>query len=140
MDGPDEPAIMRAETPKLVQGIEHTAIAGKDIAALAEWYVDTLGFTVNYKSANAIFVRAPDGTMIELIHADSDRGEQTTKTQGIRHLALTVKGFDNAVAALRAKNVQFVSEPVESKGNKVVFFTDPEGNYLHLLERATPLA
>lgn len=130
---------MGAETLKLVQGIEHTAIAGKDIAALADWYVNTLGFTVNYKSANAIFVKAPNGTMIELIHADSDRGEQTLKTQGIRHLALTVTGFDEAVAALRARNVNFISEPAESKGNKVVFFTDPEGNYLHLLERGVPL-
>ena len=131
---------MRVETLKLVQGIEHTAIASRDIAALAAWYVGTLGFTINYQSANAIFVKAPNGTMIEFIHADSDRGGQTLKTQGIRHLALTVTAFEDAVATLRAKNVNFVSEPSESKGNKIVFFTDPEGNYLHLLQRATPLA
>ena len=130
---------MRGERLKLIQGIEHTAIAGKDIAALASWYVATLGFTINYQSANAIFVKASNGTMIELIHADSDRGEQTLKTQGIRHLALTVTDFEGAVATLRAKGATLISEPVESKGNKIVFFTDPEGNYLHLLQRATPL-
>lgn len=123
----------------MIKGIEHTAIAASDIQALADWYVATLGFVINYQSANAIFVKAPDGTMIEIIHAESERGSQTLKTQGIRHLALAVNDFEATYAGLRDKNVQFVSEPQESKGNKVVFFTDPEGNYLHLLYRATPL-
>jgi hypothetical protein len=35
--------------------------------------------------------------------------------------------------------VKFLSEPVDAKGNKVVFFTDPEGNILHLIQRASPL-
>ena len=123
----------------MIKGIEHTAIAGKDIAALAEWYVSVLGFVINYQSANAIFVKAPDGTMIELIHADADRGAQSLKTQGIRHMCIAVTEFDDVYESLRQKGVQFLGDPKESKGNKVVFFTDPEGNYLHLLERATPL-
>ena len=123
----------------MIRGIEHTAIAAANIEALAGWYVDTLGFVINYQSANAIFVKAPDGTMIEIIRAEGDRGPQTMKTQGIRHMALTVTDFDAVLAGLREKNVNFVSEPEDKKGNKVVFFTDPEGNYLHLLQRAAPL-
>jgi catechol 2,3-dioxygenase-like lactoylglutathione lyase family enzyme len=123
----------------MIKGIEHTATAASDLEALADWYVSTLGFVVNYHSANAIFVKAPDGSMIEIIRAEGDRGPQTLKTQGIRHLALAVDNFESAYENLRAKNVAFVSEPAESKGNKVVFFTDPEGNYLHLLYRSTPL-
>ena len=124
----------------MIHGIEHTAIAANDIGTLASWYVDVLGFIINYQSENAIFVKAPDGTMIELIRADAPRGEQAMKTQGIRHLALTVRDFDAAYARLKEKNVNMVTEPEEKKGNRVVFFTDPEGNYLHLLQRATPLA
>jgi glyoxylase I family protein len=123
----------------MITGIEHTAIASTDIAALADWYVDTLGFEINYKSAGAIFVRAENGTMLELIHAEGDRPATTTKTPGIRHLALTVSDFDTAFVRLTAKGVHFITEPMESKGNRVVFFTDPEGNILHLLQRATPL-
>jgi catechol 2,3-dioxygenase-like lactoylglutathione lyase family enzyme len=123
----------------MIRGIEHTAIAASDMQALADWYVATLGFVINYQSANAIFVKAPDGTMIEIIRADGDRAGQTLKTPGIRHLALAVDDFESAYAALQTKSVQFISEPLESKGNKVVFFADPEGNYLHLLYRATPL-
>jgi glyoxylase I family protein len=123
----------------VIKGIEHTAIAAVDIAALADWYVQALGFKINYSSPNATFVKAPDGTMIEIIRAEGERGGQTLKTPGLRHLALAVDDFDSVYADLRAKGVSFVGEPLGSKGNKVVFFTDPEGNYLHLLQRGTPL-
>jgi catechol 2,3-dioxygenase-like lactoylglutathione lyase family enzyme len=124
----------------VIKGIEHAAIAAVNAAALADWYVSVLGWTINYKSSNAIFVKSADGSMIEIIHAEGDRGEQTLKTAGLRHLALAVDDFDKVYADLKAKNVQFVSEPQESRGNKVVFFTDAEGNYLHLIQRAAPLA
>ena len=123
----------------MVKGIEHTAIAAADAAALADWYVSVLGFTVNYRSANAIFVKASDGSMIEIINAEGDRSDQTLKTPGIRHMAIAVTDFDTVYAGMKEKNVSFLGEPQESKGNKVVFFTDPEGNYLHLLQRANPL-
>ncbi|MEP7364551.1 MAG: VOC family protein [Acidobacteriota bacterium] len=123
----------------MITGIEHTAIASHDIAALARFYTDVLGFVINYQSPNAIFVKSPNGVMLELIHADEDRGPQTMKTQGIRHIALAVADFDAAYQRLKDHSVTFLAEPQESKGNKVVFFADPDGNYLHLLYRATPL-
>jgi len=123
----------------MITGIEHTAIAANDIAALADWYVDMLGFEINYKSAGAIFVRAENGTMLELIHAEGDRPGTTMKTPGIRHLALTVEDFDAAYVRLSSRGIHFITEPMENKGNRVVFFTDPEGNILHLLQRAVPM-
>ena len=123
----------------MIQGIEHTAIASIDIAALADWYVGVLGFEEIYRSPNAIFIKARNGTMIELIHAEGDRPQQGLKTPGVRHLALTVSDFDSALKELRNKNVTFLSEPQDSKGNRTVFFTDPEGNILHLLHREKPL-
>lgn len=123
----------------MIKGIEHTAIAAANPAALADWYVATLGFEIVYRSANAIFVKAADGSLIEIIAADGERSEATPKTPGIRHLALTVTEFDSEYQRLRGLGVSFTGEPLESKGNKVVFFTDPEGNLLHLLERGTPL-
>jgi glyoxylase I family protein len=123
----------------VIQGIEHTAIAAADAATLADWYVDVLGFVVNYRSSNAIFVKASNGSMIEIIHSEGDRPAHSMKTPGLRHLALTVTDFDAAYEQLQNKKVSFLSQPQESKGNRTVFFTDPEGNILHLLYRATPL-
>lgn len=123
----------------MIEGIEHTAIAAKDAAGLAEWYSSTLGFQIVYRSANAIFVKAPGGSMIEFINAEGERHPQSMKTPGIRHIALTVTDFDAVYADLQSKSVRFEGEPSESKGNRVVFFLDPEGNILHLLQRAAPL-
>jgi hypothetical protein len=61
------------------------------------------------------------------------------KLPGLRHLALTADSFDDDYARLRAAGVSFLGEPQDSKGVKVVFFSDPEGNYLHLIQRTTPL-
>jgi len=123
----------------MIRGIEHTAIASPDPEALANWYADTLGFVINYRGSTAFFVKAPDGSMIEIIPAEGERSGNTLKSPGLRHLALAVTDFDAVYAGLQAKGVRFVSEPLAAKGNKVVFFTDPEGNYLHLLQRETPL-
>jgi glyoxylase I family protein len=123
----------------MVHGLEHTAIASPDSRKLAHWYVDHLGFVINYDSGQTLFVRAPNGSMLEIITAEGDRTEQTLKTPGIRHLAIAVDDFDNVYAGLKAKNVNFLAEPFEFKGNRVVFFTDGDGNYLHLLQRAEPL-
>jgi glyoxylase I family protein len=123
----------------MIQGIEHTAIAAADPQKLAAWYVEHLDFTINYNSGRTVFVKAPNGYMIEIISAEGERAPQTMKTPGIRHLAIAVKDFDAVYRRLQAAGVKFDGEPVTAKGNKVVFFADPEGNYLHLLEREKPL-
>lgn len=123
----------------MVRGLEHVAIASPEPPKLAQWYIDTLGFAVNYQSARTTFVKAPDGSMIEIITAEGPRPDQTSKQPGIRHLALTVDDFDSTYRDLRQKAVKFVDEPGGKGGVKTVFFEDPEGNLLHLIQRETPL-
>ena len=78
----------------MIQGIEHTAIASPNPQKLAEWYVQHLDFTINYQSGNAVFVKAQNGFMLEIIPAEGARGPQTMKDPGIRHLAIAVSDFD----------------------------------------------
>jgi glyoxylase I family protein len=123
----------------MVRGIEHVAIASPDPAALAQWYVEHLNFVINYQSPRTVFVKAPDGSMIEITTSEGDRIEQSLKQPGLRHLALTVDDFESTYDALKSKGVRFLDEPSDKKGVKTVFFTDPEGNVLHLIQRETPL-
>jgi len=126
----------------MVQGIEHTAIASADPAKLAQWYVDHLGFTINYKSANSKthFVKAADGSMIEIIESKgAATGVPGMKDPGIRHMALTVADFPAACERLKSLGVAFLSGPQTVDGNSIVFFTDCDGNILHLLHREKPL-
>ncbi len=122
-----------------IKGIEHAAIASPDPVKLAEWYVANLGFVINYQSKNATFVKAPDGSMIEMIASDGAPVPQKMKDPGLRHLALACDDFAGVVEKLRAAGTQFLTEPAASKGNQVVFFADPDGNILHLIQREQPL-
>jgi glyoxylase I family protein len=126
----------------MVKGIEHTAIASPDPERLAQWYVDHLNFRINYKSNNSRtrFVKADDGTMIEIIESKGPvPGTSGMRDAGIRHMAITVTDFDAEFARLQGLGVAFLSEKQTSGGNSTVFFTDCDGNILHLLHREKPL-
>src|SRR6476469_9970704 len=126
----------------MVSGIEHTAIASPDPRRLAQWYVEHLGFVIYYQSASSstCFVKAPDGSMIEIIESSGDLpAAPSMRDPGIRHMALTVADFDAAYEGLRAKSVHFLGDPEDKGGNRIVFFTDCDGNILHLLKRQKPL-
>lgn len=126
----------------MITGIEHTAIASPDPERLAQWYVDTLGFAINYRSSSSrtVFLKAPDGSMIEVIEAAGPGPASVgTNDPGFRHLALKVADFPDACRRLRECGVSFLGEPWTKAGNSVVFFLDPDGNILHLLHRQTPL-
>ena len=127
----------------MVHGIEHTALASPDPEKLAQWYVEQLGFAVVYHSpkSKTTFVKAPNGAMLEIVMCNgAPRPEQQLRDVGIRHLAIAVTDLDAVYGGLKSRGVEFVTEPETSKGVRVAFFTDPDGNYLHLIERETPLA
>lgn len=123
----------------MFQGLEHTAIASPDPARLAKWYVDNLEFVINYEYGGNYFVRAKNGTMLEIIPSEGPRGSNNFKDPGLRHLAIAVDDFDAAVAHLRAKGIPFLKEPHEIQGNRLAFFADADGNLLHLIARQQPL-
>jgi glyoxylase I family protein len=113
----------------MFKGLEHTAIASPDPRKLAEWYVEHLEFRINYEYAGNYFVRAQNGSMLEIIPSEGPRAEQKLKDEGIRHLAIDVDNFDQALSQLRSKNVHFYGEPFENQGNRLVFFADGDGNF-----------
>src|SRR4051794_40644366 len=126
----------------MVKGIEHTAIASPDPARLAQWYVDHLHFTINYKSENSPthFVKAADGSMIEIIESQGvASGTPRMRDPGLRHLAITVTEFDGEYQRLKGLGISFLSAPQTVGGNTTAFFTDCDGNILHLLHRERPL-
>ena len=123
----------------MFQGLEHTAIASPDPQKLAQWYVDHLDFVINYTYAGNYFVKAKNGSMLEIIPSEGERAAQKMKDPGIRHLAILVDDFDAASADLRNRGVQFLGEPINNQGNRLVFFADGDGNFVHLVHRLKPL-
>ena len=123
----------------MFRGLEHTAIASPDPRGLAEWYAGHLDFVINYEYAGNYFVRAANGTMLEIIPGKGELAPPRLDDPGIRHLAIDVDDFDAAHERLKAAGVRFLSEPMNKQGNRLLFFADRDGNILHLIQRERPL-
>ena len=123
----------------MFKGLEHTAIASPNPEALANWYVKYLEFHINFTYDGNYFVKAENGTMLEIIPSIGERGSNQMKDPGIRHLAIAVDDFDTAHEKLKGQGVHFLGEPFLTKGNRLVFFADGDGNIVHLIHRETPL-
>ena len=123
----------------MFKGLEHTAIASPNPAKLAQWYVDHLEFHINFTYDGNYFVKASNGTMLEIIPSIGERGSNQMKDMGIRHLAIAVDDFDGAHQHLRSHGVHFLGEPFNNQGNRLVFFADGDGNIVHLIHREKPL-
>ena len=123
----------------MFNGLEHTAIASPDPRRLAEWYVAHLEFRINFEYDGNFFVRAKNGSMLEIIPSEGDRPSNRMRDPGIRHFAIEVEDFDAGYAKLQSQSVTFLGGPYENQGNRLVFFADCDGNILHLISRPQPL-
>jgi glyoxylase I family protein len=123
----------------MFRGLEHTAIASPDPRMLAEWYAQNLDFVINFEYAGNYFVRAANGSMLEIIPGKGALTPPQMDDPGIRHLAIDVDDFDAAHERLKAAGVHFLSEPMNKQGNRLLFFADRDGNILHLIHRERPL-
>ena len=129
----------------MIRSVEHMAIAAKDTAGLARWYVDTLGFQVVVDGGpnGTWFVGPPEGeALVEIVRAtETPRHDREQNDPGWSHLAFTVTDFDAVVKSLKDKGVQFSgSMPMGNPGERrLAFFPDGEGNLLQIVQRPTPL-
>ena len=112
-------------------GIEHVGlhpagkVGGKEIA---QWYVDTFGFT-GTEGASSFFLSSAGAGRIEVMKAPvSDKP----------HIAIRVANFELACSILKGKGIE-LEEPKIRSDAKSVFLkgADPAGNRVHLLWNKT---
>ncbi|MCC7496405.1 MAG: VOC family protein [Bryobacterales bacterium] len=126
----------------MIQGIEHAALASLDPDSLAAWYIKTLDFVLEDHNAATrnFFIRSKDGSRIEIILAARSAGVPEMKDTGMRHMAIISDDFDADFARIKAAGAPLLTGAEIRGGNRVVFFRDPDGNVLHLIQRPIPLA
>ena len=130
-----------------IKSLEHVAVAYRDTDAAAQWYCDVLGFEIALKfnnpgnDANFYFVRDPAGTcFIEIIAMPEGDETQLGDIRAAHvHVAFNVDDMEEAVAELQVKGVKLEGPPARSGENILLFFRDPEGAPLQLVQRAKPL-
>lgn len=121
--------------------VEHVGLSARDPETLKDWYVRVLDAWVvlaNPGPPPAFFLALPGGgALLELYPATRTLPEIGDNTLvGWRHVALRVNSIEAARDALVARGVAF-PDPIKPAGGggRVLFFRDPEGNLLHLVER-----
>jgi glyoxylase I family protein len=123
----------------VVTGIEHIAIASLDPRALATWYMTHLNCTLQLETDKTVYIKSPNDVTLEFVFADKKADNPLIRDSGLRHIAFSVDDFDRTYSELRSRGVRFEEKPVELPGMRLFFFRDPDGNFLHLVEREVPL-
>ncbi len=119
-------------------GIDHPAVAVKDVDLIADWCCRTLGYSRKSGNPGSVWLlESPEGAFLEIMKEDeSPRPERGTFTPGWSHLALRVENLDEAIAFLESRNVHWTGETGNAVGGgRLRNFTDPEGNMWQIVQR-----
>ncbi|MCR9064929.1 MAG: VOC family protein [Cytophagales bacterium] len=122
----------------LFLGIDHPAVAAKNVEELANWYCSNLGYTKWFRHEKPVWMlKAQDNSLLEIMPIDeNERPKRTTWTPGWSHIAIRVSDIQKAIEALDEVGVQWGGELANAiGGGQVRNFFDPEGNMLQILER-----
>ena len=120
--------------------VEHFGLAARQTTQLRDWYETVLEAKCifdNKETPPAYILKLPGGVLLEIYPAQSEHPETSDNLlSGWRHVALQVDSIEEAKRLLTGKGVTF-EDPIKPAGGggRVLFFKDPEGNLLHLVER-----
>lgn len=127
-----------------MNAFNHVAFSCRDIAAQEAFYTKHFGFkrsrTLHRGEPNEFFLLKLGTVRLELFPTDRTKtagvqgGEQTV---GFKHLAFDVSKLEPILDALRQDGIEpdpIIEVPNLAPGARIVFFRDPEGNIIELME------
>jgi len=118
-----------------LEGIDHVALAVRDVERSAQWYIDVLGFEHRYKDVwNGVPTFIGKGTTAIALFPIQRHARSTSSPEEIRmlHLAFraTRKNFLAAQEELKRRGIKFEFQDHEISHS--IYFHDPEGHELEI--------
>jgi catechol 2,3-dioxygenase-like lactoylglutathione lyase family enzyme len=117
-----------------LEGLDHVALAVRDVERSADWYVEVLGFERRFQGmweGVPVFV-ARDKTALALFPAGSEHASPPRKSPGMLHLAMRAnrKNFVAAQRDLTSRGIAFHFADHEISHS--IYFRDPDGIELEI--------
>lgn len=125
--------------------IDHVKYYVEDLTKVTDFYVNVLGFQI-VKSSPIWNMVVGGGVTIDIERPDDiekSKSETAGSPQGRHghlpghtHTAFRVPDVEKAYEELVSKGVEFRRKPFKNQDSKrtIAFFTDPEGNTLHITD------
>lgn len=144
----------------MILSTRHTGLVVRDLDRSLAFYRDVLGLEVQRRATESgpyidnvvgipnvllewIKLRAPDGSMVELLQYHSHPDDAPLQNApanrlGCSHLAFTVADLDQTFRELQSRGIHCNSEPQRSPDAavKVLYCHDPDGIVLELVEES----
>lgn len=138
----------------MVLHVDHVGLSVADLDAQRDWYQLAFGFAaanpfeIAPVGLRGVFLLGPDGIAIELLERRGSAHRTPASTppdellaQGWGHICFRVDSVDETFAQLVAAGATVITAPAGSPepGVRFAFLTDPEGNFIELLDREGPV-
>jgi glyoxylase I family protein len=125
----------------MIKYVDHVAITVKDLAKSIEFYKDKLGFSViregDTPTQKMVFV-GNDLAELELFEIKKGVAKEVPPLKadevGIKHIAFHVDNLEGMVEEMKKKGVKFTTEINKRGSRSHIFFKDPDGTILQLLQ------
>lgn len=125
----------------MIQYVDHVAITVKDLDRSVEFYTKKLGFSVVRKdetpSLNIVFV-GNGLAQLELFELKKGTAKEVPALKeneiGIKHIAFHVDDIEGVVEEMKKRGVEFTTEIRKSGKRAYIFFKNPDGTSLQLLQ------
>ena len=117
-------------------GLRHLALNVRDLAAMKRFYVDLLGFAVEWEpdADNVYLSSGADNLALHRAHEGAPAAESQTS---LDHLGLIVRepgDVDRWAAFLEARGVALDAKPKTHRdGARSCYFRDPDGNRVQII-------
>ena len=119
-----------------LEGIDHVALAVRDVERSANWYVDVLGFERQYQEVWGgipTFI-GKGNTAIALFPLQDSDSKSPARSSGIRMLHLAFRAnrenFLGAQQELKKRRIKFEFQDHEISHS--IYFSDPDGHQLEV--------
>lgn len=119
----------------MIKGLSTAGIWSEDIQKrLLPFYRDVLGLTVSVDTPEFVVFGNPQGPAVTLGTHSDVKGNNSDPARHMVGLATDDVAGD--FERLKSKGVQFLGDPKKFDNVTVATFTDPEGNYVQLIQFA----